>query len=60
VEFVDKEANYVDREAYWNQENLDKYVKPIVERNMEEKLKDYKIEQPKTNVLANDKNKITS
>ena len=60
VEFVEKEANYVDREAYWNQENFDKYVKPIVEKNMKEKMKDYLIQQPKNNVIANDKNKITS
>lgn len=60
VEFVDKEANYVDREAYWNQENFDKYVKPIVEKNMNEKMKDYKIEQPKNNITATDKNRVTN
>jgi hypothetical protein len=35
-------------------------VKPIVERNMNEKMWDYKISQTKKNVLANDKNKVTS
>jgi len=60
VELGEKEYNYVDRQAYWDQENFDKYVKPIVEKNMKEKMKDYLIQQPKNNVIANDKNKITS
>ena len=51
---------YISSQAYWDQENFDKYVKPIVEKNMKEKMKDYLIQQPKNNVIANDKNKITS
>ena len=60
VELGEKEYNYVDRQAYWDQENFDKYVKPIVEKNMKEKMKDYMLESTRKNVLANDKNKITS
>ena len=51
---------YVESQAYWNQEKFDKYVKPIVEKNMNEKMKDYKLENTRKNVLSNWKNNVTS
>jgi len=58
---------YKDSQAYWNEENFDKYVKPIVEKNMKEKLWDYSIKDNKSEestsknaVTANSKNELTS
>lgn len=51
---------YKDSQAYWNEENFEKYVKPIVEKNMNEKLKEYKLDNSKKNVISNDKNRVTS
>ena len=53
---------YVNSQAYWNQENFDKYVKPIVEKNMNSKLEDYKLNksESKNEVTANSKNEVTA
>ena len=52
---------YVESQAYWNQDKFDKYVKPIVEKNMNEKLQDYKLSSTsKNSVTASDKNKVTN
>ena len=55
---------YESSQAYWNEENFEKYVKPIVEKNMKEKLWNWYIDLNKIkyqkSVLNNLKNEVTN